>query len=98
LAPRLAQTSPPQSDQPPVTFKVEVNLVEVDAFVTDAQGNPVPGLTAADFELLETARPRRFPPSRSSTSRLSAPSGRSLPSAPIEPGCDDEPAVDGGST
>src|SRR6185436_5493792 len=56
----LAQSSPAQSDQPPVTFKVEINLVEVDAFVTDAQGNPAPGLTAADFELLEDGKPQKI--------------------------------------
>jgi hypothetical protein len=55
------QPAPPPSapqtpaDQPPVTFRVEVNYVEVDAFVTDAQGNPVTDLTAADFDLLEEA-------------------------------------------
>ena len=41
-----APTPQPPVDQPPVTFRVEVNYVEVDAFVTDAQGNPVTDLTA----------------------------------------------------
>lgn len=40
-------------DQPPLTFRVEVNYVEVDAVVTDAQGNFVTDLTADDFELFE---------------------------------------------
>jgi VWFA-related protein len=47
---------PPQQTQPPppgVTFKVEVNFVEVDAVVTDAQGTFARGLTEADFELFE---------------------------------------------
>jgi VWFA-related protein len=44
------------ADQPPVTFRVEVNYVEVDAIVTDAQGNPVSGLTKDDFELFEDGR------------------------------------------
>jgi VWFA-related protein len=43
-------------DQPPVTFRVEVNYVEVDAVVTDAQGVPVRDLTKDDFELLEDGR------------------------------------------
>jgi VWFA-related protein len=43
-------------DQPPVTFRVEVNYVEVDAIVTDAQGNPVSDLTKDDFELFEDGR------------------------------------------
>ena len=80
---------PQAPEQPPVTFKVEVNLVEVDAFVTDAQGNPAPGPTAADFELLEDGKPQRFPPSRSSTSRSSGPSARSSPRRPSSPTCDE---------
>jgi VWFA-related protein len=44
---------------PPVTFLVEVNYVEVDAFVTDAQGNVVTNLTAADFEVLEDGRQQK---------------------------------------
>ena len=38
-----AQQGPaPQPQQaPPVTFRTEINYVEVDATVTDAKGNPV---------------------------------------------------------
>jgi len=51
------QTPPPApADQPQVTFRVEVNYVEVDAFVTDAQGSPVSGLTKDDFELFEDGK------------------------------------------
>ena len=39
-----------------MTFRVEVNYVEVDAVVTDAQGNPVSDLTKDDFELFEDGR------------------------------------------
>ena len=46
-------------DQPPVTFRVEVNYVEVDAFVTDAQGNPVTDLMAGEFEVLEDGKPQK---------------------------------------
>ena len=49
----------PVADQPPVTFRVEVNYVEVDAFITDAQGNVVTNLTASDFELLEDGKPQK---------------------------------------
>jgi VWFA-related protein len=52
--------APQTADQPPVTFRVEVNYVEVDAFVTDAQGTPVNDLTAADFELLEDGKPQKI--------------------------------------
>jgi VWFA-related protein len=39
-----------------VTFRVEVNYVEVDAFVSDAEGRPVTTLTADDFEVYEDGR------------------------------------------
>ena len=47
------------ADQPPVTFRVEVNYVEVDAFVTDGQGNPVSDLTANDFDVLEDGKAQK---------------------------------------
>ena len=53
----LAQQTPP-APQPPVTFKVEVNYVEIDANVTDAQGNFVRGLTRDDFQLIEDGKPQ----------------------------------------
>ena len=54
-----SQTPPaPQSDQPPLTFRVEANFVEVDAFVSDAMGNPATGLRAADFQLFEDGKPQ----------------------------------------
>ena len=55
----MAQQPPaaPQSQEPPpVTFRVEINYVEVDAIVTDAQGNPVTDLTASDFEVFEDGK------------------------------------------
>ena len=51
----LAQTPAPQ---PPVTFKVEVNYVEIDASVTDAQGNFVRTLNKDDFQLIEDGKPQ----------------------------------------
>src|SRR3954470_1540854 len=47
-----------QSPQPPVTFKVEVNYVEIDANVTDAQGTFVRALTKDDFQVLEDGKPQ----------------------------------------
>lgn len=51
-----AQQAPP--GQPGVTFRVEVNFVELDAVVTDGQGNFVRGLTKDDFELFEEGKPQ----------------------------------------
>jgi VWFA-related protein len=48
----------PASPQPPVTFKVEVNYVEIDANVTDAQGNFVRALTRDDFQIFEDGKPQ----------------------------------------
>ena len=54
------QTPPPRpaTDQPPITFKVEVNYVEIDAIVTDQQGNFVRNLTKDDFVVLEQGKPQ----------------------------------------
>ena len=64
LAGGVAAQSPPapQAQSPqaaPPSFRVEVNYVEVDAFVTDAQGKVVTNLTAGDFEVLEDGRPQK---------------------------------------
>ena len=50
--------APPRQDpaQAPMTFKVEVNYIEIDATVTDPQGNPVTDLTRADFQLTEDGK------------------------------------------
>lgn len=55
------QTPPPAAPQEPpaVTFRVEVNYVEVDAVVTDAEGRVVTDLTQADFDVLEDGRPQK---------------------------------------
>ena len=54
------QTPPATDAQPPVTFKVEVNYVEIDATVTDGKGNFVRGLTRDDFEVLEGSKPQNI--------------------------------------
>ncbi len=50
----LAQT-PPADEH---TIRISVNLVEVDAVVTDLQGHPVKDLTKDDFELLQDKKPQ----------------------------------------
>ncbi len=60
LLAQQAPTAPSGQDAPPpVTFRTEVNYVEVDARVTDAQGNVVADLTANDFEVLEDGKPQQ---------------------------------------
>ena len=53
---RIAQTQAP----PSVTFQVEVNYVDLDAVVTDDNGNFVPGLTRDDFEVFEDGKPQKI--------------------------------------
>lgn len=54
-----APAGQPAAPQPPVTFRAEVNYVEVDARVLDAQGNFIAGLTANDFQVLEDGQPQK---------------------------------------
>src|SRR4051794_16391959 len=60
LATALMQAAPaqPPSQQPPVTFKVEVNYVEIDANVEDEQGKFVRNLTRDDFQIVEDGKPQ----------------------------------------
>lgn len=55
LTAAAAQQPPaaPPDQRPAPTFRVEVNYVEIDATVTDAQGTFVRNLTKDDFELIE---------------------------------------------
>jgi VWFA-related protein len=53
-----AQAAQPDRQFPPLTFKVEVNYVEVDAVVTDQQGRFVSGLQRGDFQVLEDGKPQ----------------------------------------
>jgi VWFA-related protein len=46
--------------QTPQSFRVEISVVEIDATVADEQGNPVLGLTAADFEVVEDGQPQKI--------------------------------------
>src|SRR5579864_8074218 len=61
LAPVLAQVNPtpPAASREPV-LRITVNLVQVDAVVTDSSGRQVTNLTADDFEVLEDGRPQKI--------------------------------------
>jgi VWFA-related protein len=56
--PQPQQPRPASGEQPPITFKVEVNYVEIDATVTDPQGNFVRNLTKDDFLIFEQGKPQ----------------------------------------
>jgi VWFA-related protein len=45
-----------QDRNTPPVFRSAVNLVQIDAYVTDSHGNPVTGLTVDDFEVREEGR------------------------------------------
>ena len=85
--------APPEP--PPVTFRVEVNYVEVDAVVTDAQGNTVTNLTLDDFEVLEDGRPQKV----TAFSLVDIPIERAerplFAAAPIEPDVQSNATPDG---
>jgi VWFA-related protein len=71
--------------QPPITFRVEVNYVEIDAIVSDTQGNFVRDLTKNDFQVFEEGTPQSI----ESFSLVDIPIERPDPPlfvpAPIEP-------------
>ena len=56
----VASQQAPTESTPPVTFRAEVNYVEVDASVTDQQGQLVTDLRQTDFEVLEDGRPQKI--------------------------------------
>jgi len=49
---------PPAPARPTPVIRLGVDLVRVDATVTDAQGRHVPDLTAGDFEVLQDGKPQ----------------------------------------
>ena len=46
------------TQQPGVTFKADVNFVEIHAVVTDERGNVVKDLAKDDFEVFEDGKPQ----------------------------------------
>src|SRR6266576_7228661 len=62
-----AQTVPSPKAAPPDTqegeqdvVRIRTNLVQIDAIVTDKNGNQVTNLTANDFELLQDGKPQKI--------------------------------------
>ena len=55
------QAPPPQQpapQEPIATFRAGVRAIQIDAVVTDEDGNPVRGLTIDDFEITERGKPQ----------------------------------------
>jgi len=53
-----AQAPAAQADSEPTFFEsIDVNVVNVEVYVTDGQGKRVPGLTLQDFQVLEDGKP-----------------------------------------
>src|SRR5690349_634869 len=55
-----APPAQPGPGQPPITFKTEVNYVEVDAVVANEKGDFVKNLKAEDFTVLEDGKPQKI--------------------------------------
>jgi VWFA-related protein len=53
------QNQPQAPQQPPVTFRAEVNYVEVDARVLDREGKFITGLQESDFQIFEDGKPQK---------------------------------------
>jgi VWFA-related protein len=95
LTARQADVSPAQAEQPPLTFRAETNLVEVDAFVSDASGTPVPGLRASDFQLLEDGKPQTVSAFSFVNIPITRPERPLFSPAAIEPDVDTNVGMDG---
>jgi len=54
-----AQVQPPPPQQPPITFRAEINYVEVDARVLDKEGKFITGLKPEDFQVFEDGKPQK---------------------------------------
>lgn len=77
-------TAPPTPQEEPPVFRSGTVVVQIDAFVTNASGEPVRGLTADDFEIQEGGRRRSI--SSASEVELAVPVPRELPAADaVEP-------------
>ena len=92
-----AQAPPPQAppDTPPPTFQVEVNYVEVDAVITDPQGNAVTDLTVDDFEVREDGQPQEVTAFSVVNLPIERPERPLFTEAPIEPDVQNNTAAEG---
>lgn len=56
--PTASPQAQPDRQMPPVTFRVEINYVEVDAVALDREGRFVRDLQASDFQVFEDGKPQ----------------------------------------
>jgi VWFA-related protein len=84
-APAPGATAPTTPQQPPVTFRAEVNYVEVDARVLDAQGRFVTELTQKDFQVFEDGKPQQVTAFSLVNIPLARPERPLFAAKPIEP-------------
>ena len=78
LAPLFAQA--PQNHNQEGVIRITVNLVQVDAVVTDSKGHQVTNLRPEDFEVLEDGRPQTI--TNFSYITVAAPAGREAGAQP----------------
>ena len=78
-------TQPAAPAQPPITFRAEINYVEVDARVLDAQGKFIPGLRAGDFQVIEDGKPQQVTAFSLVNIPVERPERPLFASKPIEP-------------
>lgn len=80
----IAWAQAPNTPEEPV-IRIDVNVIQVDAVVTDSKGSPVSGLTAADFEILQDGKPQPISDfsyvAAAAIRRVSAPAAGDIPVA-----------------
>ena len=76
------QSSAQQINPSEGVIRINVNLVQVDAIVTDGKGKPVLNLTADDFELLQDVKPEAITTFAFINVKDSKVNAAPLPSAP----------------
>ncbi|HEX8638387.1 MAG TPA: VWA domain-containing protein, partial [Pyrinomonadaceae bacterium] len=88
--PPLPQPTPPDAQEgEQEVVRITTDLVQIDAVVTDREGNQVTNLTAADFELLQDGKPQKisnfsYVNSASPNQPTNSKSGKnSIPSPPV---------------
>jgi len=101
----LAKPNPPAPEQPSAVGEaakdtgaffenVNVDVVNVDVFVTDKSGNYIPGLTKDDFQLYEDGRQVAITNFYAVDEKTPRPTGLPLPPPKAAPGAPPMPAIE----